>query len=191
MSIRPLQIAVFLGTVTTPFTPSLAASTPPKELFNKSVILNWHTSVRFRYPEGPSHSAVLENAVSMYFSSTGRMFRRVSNSVHTPRGEYARGASLAPGGNVIKSGKMYFHTARFEGSKLYLSMQAESGGRQIAVDFDSTFSSCALKVLYGREDNAPGIVIRGPSGRLTMLESATAGGYSCAVKTGNVFGGDD
>lgn len=188
---RLLMVAVLVGLVATPFAPSLGASTPPKELFNKSVVLTWRTSVRFRFPEGPPHSAVLQNGVSMYFSRAGRMFRRASNSVNTSRGEYARGASLAPGGNVIKSGKTYLHTARFDGHKLYLTMQAESGARQIAVDFDSGFSICTLNVLYDRENNAPGIVIRAPSGRLSMIESATVGGNSCAVKPGNVFEGGD
>jgi hypothetical protein len=127
----------------------------------------------------------------MYFSSTGRMFRRVSNSVRTPREEFARGASVAPGGNIIKSGATYLHTVRFEGHKLYLTMKAESGARQIEVDFDGNFGGCTLNVRYGREDNAPGIVIRAPSGRLSMMESATASGTTCAIKEGNVFGSED
>ena len=66
-------------------------------------------------------------------------------------------------------------------------MQAESGARQMTVDFDSNYGSCTLSVIFGKEDRASGIVIRAPSGRLTMLESATAANTACSVKEGNVF----
>ena len=70
-------------------------------------------------------------------------------------------------------------------------MAAGSGGRQVTVDFADDFSGCTLHVLYGKEENAPGIVIRAPSGRLTMMHSASSKNEACSVKDGNVFEGEE
>ena len=64
-------------------------------------------------------------------------------------------------------------------------------GCSLAVDFADDFSGCTLHVLYGKEENAPGIVIRAPSGRLTMMHSASSKNEACSVKDGNVFEGEE
>jgi len=168
---------------------SRAGEEPPQQLYGKSVVLTWDTAVRFQYPGPgePIRDAVLQNAMSIYVSSMGRVFRKTSNIVRTPNGEFKRGASRAPDGGVIRSGSTYKHEIDFDGQKLLLTMKSESGARQVAVDFANDFGSCRLHVSYGKEKDAPGIVIRAPSGRLTMMHSATAKNEACSVKSGNVF----
>ena len=186
----PLALRCSLAVVLA-MSPSLsqAGEAPPRQLYGKSVVLTWDTSVSFQYTGlgEPIRKAVLQNAMSIYVSSMGRVFRKTSNIVRTPKGEFARGASRAPDGKVIKSGSTYEHEIDFEGQKLFLTMKSESGARQVAVDFANDFGGCTLHVLYGKEENAPGIVIRAPSGRLTMMDSASSKNEACSVKDGNVF----
>jgi hypothetical protein len=172
---------------------SQAGEAPPRQLYGKSVVLTWDTSVSFQYPGPgePIRKAVLQNAMSIYVSSVGRVFRKTGNIVRTPTGEFARGASRAPDGQVIKSGSTYKHEINFEGQKLFLTMKSESGARQVAVDFADDFGSCTLHVLYGKEENTPGIVIRAPSGRLTIMHSASSKDEACSIKEGNVFENDE
>src|SRR6185503_2477259 len=68
---------------------SQAVEAPPRQRYGKSVVLTWDTSVSFQYPGPgePIRKAVLQNAMSIYVSSMGRVFRKTGNIVRTPTGE--------------------------------------------------------------------------------------------------------
>jgi len=169
------------------------AAGPPKELYNKSVVMHWSTGYNWKDTSGASGHIVTNFAQSVYISSTGRIFKMVSKSL-SARGRQTNIASAkasGPGGDAIKTSN--HHTSAnvaWNGRELIGVVKVESGAHMLHVKFDEGFRGCTLSFTSGKEENAPGIVqksMRGTGDKLVMLSATGNSGMSCAVKDGNVF----
>jgi hypothetical protein len=163
---------------------SSAVLAEPRALYGKSVIVTW-TEERMQRREGQDNyrPAIREGTFNAYVSSTGRIFNRVSMA--NPR----RDAS----GKRDRIGNGQRLQITLSGRTMTTVQVAQAGGaRRIAVQFDDSFTSCTAEVIRGKEEGAEHIVgnsmIR-PGARVEIASVKTSG-VRCAVKEGNVFGGE-
>jgi hypothetical protein len=185
--------ALFAATAALALSAQAAHAGPPKELYNKSVVMSWSTGYNWKDTNGSSGHIVTNFARSIYISNAGRIFSMVSKS-NSFRGR-ATGVSAAkasgPGGDVVKTSN--HHTsgvAAWNGRELVGVVKVESGAFHLHVKFDEGFRSCTLSFTSGKEEGAPGIVkksMRGTGDKLVMLNPTGNSGMNCAVKDGNVF----
>jgi hypothetical protein len=160
--------------------PQVSWAGPPKELYGKSVVLNW-TEVREQRPEGAQawQSVQSAEAVNIYVSETGRVFIRS----HTAN----RGGSADGAGQVGSAGST---RSTFSGrSLLFMTPYAKGGAARFSVAFDPTYSSCTADVAKGKE--SPDIAVKTFSRiikHVIEIRSTKVSGATCSIRSGNVFG---
>jgi hypothetical protein len=169
------------------------AAGPPKQLYNKSVVLHWAAGYDYKFTDGSSGHTVIHFARSIYVSGAGRVFQMASRSVSV-RGRttnISAAKATGPGGESVKTSNHHTSgTLHWNGNRLDGIVKVDSGAHHMNVTFDDAFRGCTLRFTSGREENAPGIVqksMRGGGDKLVMLKATGNSGMSCAVKDGNVF----
>jgi hypothetical protein len=65
----------------------------------------------------------------------------------------------------------------------------QSGAARVTVNFDESFRTCTLDVVFGKENGVPGIIARAGGGRLA-LSTHNPSGQTCTITDGNMFNGD-
>lgn len=160
--------------------PQASYAAPPKELYGKSVALNW-TETREQRPVGEEAWRMVHGSITMnlYVSEAGRVFNNIAYST--------RGGSAERKGEIAGSGN---RSINFNGRSLVVLMPYGSGGAtRIMADFDAGFGSCTGQVTRGKESE--GAITRVYSGiikRFNEVKSVQVGGVSCSIRSGNVFG---
>jgi hypothetical protein len=175
--------------VTVSAAPALAAA--PQALYNKSIVMHWSEGRATKYPDGSQRHIVVNSAYTVYISNQGRMFSIMGRERLNARGKTVtqKGVSRGPDGSkIVTAGQSYGKGLSFDGKSMHAMAQFESGARRISASFDDGFRGCSLNVSYGKEDNAPGHVMHGMTGRLIMVTKIDIVGASCSVKDGNAFG---
>jgi hypothetical protein len=187
-----IAIALLLLTVVS----TLAMAAPPTQLYGKSILYRWMSDIDFKTVDGHGRHAVTSDAVGMYISTSGRIFTQYGRTAMRGRGRGASdlgaGWSRDPAGSMIKtSNARYSHTGghEFKGHTLIVTKVFESGAIRITVNFDESFRTCTVDVVYGKENGAPGIVVQSMSGRL-HLSTHKVSGQNCTITDGNMFGGN-
>jgi hypothetical protein len=61
------------------------------------------------------------------------------------------------------------------------------GARRIEADFDASFRSCTLRVIYGKDGGADQRH-RGMDGRMYTIMSTDVSAQSCSIRAGNSVG---
>ena len=158
-----------------------AAAEAPQQLRNKTIQLGWTSSVVEHDDTGRSKSVRLEASRLIYISSAGRLFERSSRS----SGNRANQSENAPDATRTKGGE---ETAlRFAGDKLVGNVAFAQGAVQLVATFDSSYSSCNLELVYGREGG--GMKRVGVDGVLYTIDKVVPSAPTCSIKEGNVFAG--
>lgn len=158
-------------------------SVTPRGLYGKSVVIEW-TEARVQRREGAEffRDVDAEMQISLYFSTEGRVFGRVTPTV--------RGMS----GNVDQrigdsEGKRQWAMA-FNGTSaiFFTPFFKKAAVRKVAMTFDAAFSTCAAQVSYGKLSDTEVIRAFSPIAHLWVeIQSVTPSSASCAVQNGNVF----
>jgi hypothetical protein len=158
--------------------PALAQA--PRQLYNKTIVINWTVNVAQRGPDGQARNVNVAVNHTVYVSSAGRLFERSTRASKKgqKQSENAPGASQNSGGEAT--------SLRFEGSKLVGNTAFAQGARRFEASFDSGFSSCTVSVLFGRD--AAGLKRRGIDGVMYTIDSMKASGESCSIREGNALG---
>jgi hypothetical protein len=158
-----------------------ASADAPRQLYNKTVQINWTTSVVQRGADGQTRNVAVAVSHTVYVSSAGRLFERGSRS--TPKGkkqsDNAPDAAQNAGGEATG--------LHFQGNQLVGNTAFAQGARRFVATFDSSFSSCSVAVMFGREGG--GLKRKGVTGEMLTIDSMTASGESCSIRDGNPFGG--
>ena len=172
--IRSLAVSAAIFFV---FTGFASAQNAPKQLYNKTVVIQWGESLQQRRPPNERIFNTQITAVrTAYISNAGRVFIRATRS--NPRGggrkDEVTPESRAPG-TLVFQGNMMVGTAAFEG-----------GARQTRITFDPAFTSCTASVVYGKSGSGP---IRWKSWDGNTYETIEAGtnAVSCSIRDGNPF----
>jgi hypothetical protein len=159
-------------------TPALAGVAPPQAR-NKSVRLSWTQSGMQRSDSGQEKSFSIAHTRTIYVSSEGRVFAKATRSTRS----YSKAGSLAPGESRGYGGGATGVT--FEGNQLVGTQVHLSGAAQFRATFDSSFSSCTLKLTYGRSGGL--MRTKGFDGQNYTMLSQSVSGETCSVSAGNAF----
>jgi hypothetical protein len=169
---------------------SARAGKAPVALYNKSISLSWIETRGQKFTDGRTNVRLVTVRRGIYISSKGQMFQRMSRTMTDLRGRpKAEGAkSTAPDGSAIKAIKnSYTNAYQFSGRTMSSVAQYESGARLVTVSFDEGFRRCSIEIVHGKEQGAPGLVMHGIKGDLTLLTSISISGESCSIEDGNMF----
>lgn len=158
------------------FTGSSSAQNAPKQLYNKSVVIQWGESLQQRRPPNERVFNTQVTAVrTAYVSSAGRVFVRATRSNKSGgRKDEGTPESRTPGSLVFQGNTMVGTTA-FEG-----------GARQTRITFDPSFTSCTANVVYGKTGSGP-IRWKSWDGNTYETLEANINGVSCSIRDGNPF----
>lgn len=161
----------------------VAAQSAPESLRNKSFVVNWIAKRSLRVVgEGDFRDTLIPFTLSVYVSSAGRPFSRITA---TPR----RSGSAEAVGTSGASYSGGSRQVRFSGSTIEIIASAQSGGaRRVTISVSG--GACSASVVVGRDVGGDG-VIRAKSlasGKAIEIRSVEITGTSCSVRDGNVFG---
>jgi hypothetical protein len=161
------------------------AAGAPEAVKGKSVIVTWAETRQQRYIGEPNfYSVAAGHNLSIYVSTAGRVFGRLTNSTRAGSGT----AEQVPG----ESGGAYgTRTTLFDGQTLTVIGVAKGGGgaRRILIEFDASFASCSARVASGFESGKSSVVLSMITKKYVETKSVTTSGASCSVKSGNVLAG--
>jgi len=152
------------------------ANAAPAGLLNKTITVSYTITIPGKKADGTPVSGSRNAARTIYVSSAGRIFSRVSR--RDGNASETRDAGPSESGN----------TFRFAGDKLVGVLQLASGASQLTVSFDAGGQSCSAAVVTGRENGRP-IKWKGVDGMMREATGhATASNVSCSITGGNAFG---
>jgi hypothetical protein len=179
---RAAVIVVFIGAVWMEAAPATAA---PQQLLDKTVTLSWSAQAVVRDPDGKERQVRNSIKYIIYISSLGRLFEHSSRSL----GARTQGGDVDPNAAKTKIGEA--RGLRFEGNNRLVAYRGYGGGggsgamRAVAT-FDSSYSSCTLAVMVGKENS--GVIKRqGLDGIVREVLSVEISGASCSIQNGNAF----
>jgi len=158
-----------------------AATRAPAQLYGKSVVVKWQET-RVQRNEGATEFRSRDDSIelSLYVSSAGRVFSRLTHNVNGQSGAIEEVAGVAGSSNRV---------VNFSGASLTVIEPFVSGGaRRIVVDFDAGFASCTANAMYGKKSGSEIGTYWSPIIKMNIeIQSATVGAANCAVRDGNVF----
>ena len=158
----------------------------PTQLFGKSVVVSWTETRSSRWVGDGDRlfNTLRYGGLQVYISSAGKVFNR--QSMKTPKGEGGASDQVAGGA----PDKFENRVVNFRGQAMTLATPMIGGVRNVAIEFDSSFSTCNAKVLTGMAPGGKMVVMKSlPSGRPFEIHSIQSGQASCTIQNGNVFGG--
>jgi hypothetical protein len=164
------------------------AGSAPKELYGKSITVQWSESVAGRRPgEHATENWLNVYLLKMYVSSVGRPFvRRTSSSVGAGRLGFGAGNLTFSGAPGQSSSGVVDHID-FQGRSIFVYRQLVSGAKQISIDLDSAGTGCKATVVNGREAGK-NIVTQHQGRGQVEISSIQVGTVICSIQEGNVFG---
>jgi len=174
---RAATLALFGAHLAIQASPALADA--PRQLFNKTIVINWTVDQVARTVDGQSRNRAIAVNQTIFVSSAGRLFTRSSRA----SGPASKQSEMAPGATANQGGEAT--GIRFQGNQLVGSVAFERGARQFIANFDASFSSCTVAVTFGRD--AGGLKRVSIKGEMLIIESLKATGESCSIRDGNPF----
>lgn len=162
------SVAVFCLSAATP-----ASAQAPKQLYNKSILVNLTTSIPARGSDGSTPGPRTTSRI-VYVSSAGRVFVKTSRVTRRNQTSDAKGPDDR-GGNLA-----------FNGNRLVGTVQAASGAINLSVTFDPSFQSCSTSVIYGRDGSKP-FTWKGLDGITYTSTGAPTSTTSCSIREGNAL----
>jgi hypothetical protein len=160
------------------------AQTAPESMRNKSYIVSWTENRSLRVVgEGDFRDMATPFSVSMYVSSAGRPFTRISA---TPNRRTGSAESIGTSGRSFSGGARQI---RFSGNSIEFLMTMRSGGGR-RVSIDTSGGGCSARVITAMQVGGGG-VIRSKSlasGKAIEIRSVQVSGTNCSTRQGNVFG---
>jgi hypothetical protein len=167
-----------LGLIATCLLPGpLWAGNAPPPLRNKTLSVSWTTERTIRAPNGRErHSAFTVNR-TIYVSSAGRFFVKVSVA--------ARAGEAGPGDKQPHGGA---RDVTFTGGKIvgFAERGKGAGAGRMIISFDPSYSSCTVNVSFGTQ---PGkhLSFRTRNGMQAEVLDFHFSGQHCSIRSGNVF----
>lgn len=159
-----------------------AAGAPPA-LLNKTISLSWAQTTVQRADDGRIANPTINHQRTIYISSQGRIFARAVRSINNRNFSGSKTGQLAPGDSKGYGGGAT--GISFQGAELVGTQAHVSGAAQFRVSFDPSFSSCKVRLVYGRAGG--NMRWKGLDGRMYEALSNTASGESCSMSAGNAF----
>jgi hypothetical protein len=164
------------------------AGSAPKELYGKSITVQWSESVTGRTAADQiTQNWLTSGLMSIYISSAGRPFvrRSVRNMLagRTGRGAGSRSFDTAP--DQSSSGAK--DRVDVQGHLIVVYSEFHSGARRIAIDLGGAPTGCNATVVNGRQAGKNIVHQTGGHG-LVEVTSVHIESVTCSIREGNVFG---
>jgi hypothetical protein len=179
---REGMLAIFFGCVLTLLLFAVAdAASAPKELYGKSVAVQWSESVTGRgVDDQTAQNFLISRLMNVYVSSAGRPFVRLIGG-GARFGRSGGDSFTAPGQSDVKD------RVDFQGRSIVVYRELPSGARRISVDVDGGGTGCKAGVVNGRQAGKTITLQMGGRGRIEVT-SIQISSVSCSIQNGNVFG---
>jgi hypothetical protein len=182
-NVRAIIVAAAVATSGIGCLSEAAAAGAPAALLNKTISVSWAQTTVQRDDSGRTVNPTINHQRTIYISSQGRIFSRAVRSINNRGFSGSKTGQLAPGDNKGYAGGAA--SLVFQGSELVGTQAHVSGAGQMRVSFDPSFSSCKVKVIYGRAGG--NMRWKGLDGRMYEALSNTTSGESCSISAGNAF----
>jgi hypothetical protein len=140
----------------------------PPQLHDKAIVTSVSIAVTARAEDGTSATRPRLIDRTIYVSTKGRLFVRVSRQVGQRNVTRERGPEESAG------------SFRFQGNTLVGGLSLVSGAAQMTITFDPSFSSCNASVVMGREAGKA-MKFKGLDGKTYTVEGKPS-------RSGNPFG---
>jgi hypothetical protein len=165
------------------------AGSAPKELYGKSITVQWSDSVTGQMPGNQTtQNWLTARSLNIYISSAGRSFVRRTASGDGSAGRRYGGVGAGSPSFVTFPGQSSSEArdrVDFQGRSIVVYTEFQSGARRIAVDLEG--AGCRATVINGRQ--AGKNIVQQNRGRgEVQISSIQVGTVSCSVREGNVFG---
>ena len=161
--------------------PATAFGDAPKALYNKTILLSW-SEYRVQVADaGDTKRNTTRSVLTAYISEQGRIFARLARN----NSNRSNNTDKGPEGDHTRSGQGASDLApTFEGQTFAVRNQMRSGARSIQATFNAGFTSCSLRVIFGKE-NGEDLYHRGMDGRMYRIKSTDVSSPSCSIRSGN------
>jgi len=159
------------------------AGSAPKELYGKSIIVNW-TAHRSQRPLGQGNFRDVNIPLShkFYFGTTGRLFNRLSS---TSKGYEAAHEVVGTSGTSPGGGPRQI---QFSDRTIVLTFTNGDLAHRITIEFNEGFTTCEAQIVSAKPAGANvSVITRNLYGEQIEVRFATVTGVSCSVRDGNVF----
>jgi hypothetical protein len=166
------------------------AGSAPKELYGKSITVQWSESITGRKGGGQTTQNWLRAyLMNIYVSSAGRPFVRLT--------EGGTGGAEKRFGGMGAGNPSFFTTpggsstnptdhVDFQGRSIVVYREFQSDARRIAIDLDGNGAGCNAGVINGRQSGKS--IVQQQAGRGEVeASSIQIASVSCSVRDGNVF----
>lgn len=172
MARTSLFAVLSLAIATAPMIDTARAGSIPRQLYNKSITVNWgETGVYKRVSDGLTSPNTGQYQVTTYISSAGRIF--VSGK--SKSGSYGGSRQIGPEKTETK----------FEGNTLFGVSVNRGIARHLSATFDPAYSSCTGSITIGK--SGPGTKVTGFDGAVYEVVSMQPGAISCSIRDGNAL----
>jgi hypothetical protein len=157
------------------------AMAAPQGLYGKTLRVTWNETRSQRVRgEGEFKSVSVPLSYSVYVSSKGQLFKRLTSTNSTGRHTGSKDRVGTSGTDSEGAGN-----ASFQGNTLVSTTNNGGMGRRIRITFDG--SSCSAEVLTGKAGSGTATVRSNATGKMLEFQSVSAGAASCSVQDGNAF----
>jgi hypothetical protein len=158
------------------------AQQPPRELREKSIVLNWSETRSVKIltgrHAGQDDTYRFDVAINLYVSAQGRVF----STLKRVAGRYVFDDS-----NQVSGTGENLLVWRFQDGALDADMAFAQGARRLAVTFSNQFNACSVNFIYGKEGGTAPIIWEAPNGERTEVIDIKLLSTSCSVQQGNIF----
>jgi hypothetical protein len=161
---------------------SSGAIAAPQSLYGKTLRVTWNESRSQRVQgEGEFKSVSIPLSYTVYVSSKGQLFKRLTSTTSSGRQSASKDRVGASGADSQGSGNV-----SFQGNTVIATANNGGLGRRIRIAFDGG-SSCSAEVLTGKAGAGVATVRSNATGKMMEFVSVSAGAASCSVQDGNAF----
>ena len=154
----------------------------PQNWYGKTLRVTWNESRSQRVRgEGEFKSVSIPLSYSVYVSSKGQLFKRLTSTNASGRQTGSKDRVGMSGADSQGAGSV-----SFQGNTLISTTNNGGLGRRIRISFDGA-SSCSAEVLTGKAGSGVATVLSNATGKMLEFNSVSAGVASCSVQEGNAF----
>jgi hypothetical protein len=168
------------------------AGSAPKELYGKSITVQWSESVTGRKGgDQVTRNWFQGHLINIYISSAGRLFVRRTGSGDGSAGRAYGGMGAAqPSGHGVSTAPGQSDAqdrVDFQGRSIVVYSEFQSGARRIAVDLYDGGTGCKATVINGKQAGKNIVQQNSVRGEIEVSSIQIGSSVTCSVRDGNVF----
>ena len=155
------------------------AAAIPRHLYGKSVVVTWSEDrIQRDGGVGAFRPVTAAHNLSVYMSTAGRPFARMTNTTRAGSGSTER-APHSGGGRISTS---------FSGQTLVVIIGGTGNARRATITFSGDYAACTAQLVRAKPVGSAMFTSTSIiTGQLVETKSVTVRNQSCSIREGNVF----